>query len=264
MNRLHGKTALVTGGASGIGAAIASHLRLEGADVTLTDIDAAAGVARAKELGCRFIQHDVTDPMQWSAVIQDIEREQVSLHVVVNNAGIEGPFEFADVESTEPADWQAIHRVNVQGTFLGCRAAMPALRRSGGGAIINISSTAALAATPEFAAYGASKAAVRHLTMSVALHCARDGSRVRCNSVHPGIVRTPMLERICQSIAKRRGTTQEEVLEQFRASIPQGEFQEVEDIADSVLFLASDQAKHITGLAMVVDGGCTLGLRRWD
>jgi 3(or 17)beta-hydroxysteroid dehydrogenase len=178
--------------------------------------------------------------------------------VLVNNAGIEGPFDLSDPESALLSDWQSIHRANVEGVFLGCRAAIPALRRSGGGAIINVSSTAALGATPEFAAYGASKAAVRHLTTSVALHCAKNGSRIRCNSVHPGIVLTPMLLRICASLARRRGIGAAEVLAEFEAAIPQGELQEPEDIAGAVSFLASAEARHITGLAMVIDGGATL------
>ena len=251
------KVALVTGGASGLGTAIARGLILEGAKVVLTDIQ-AAGSRLAEEIGCAFIQQDVTDEKRWGAVVDQVESRYGALHVLVNNAGIEGRFESSNPESTALSDWQAIQRVNVEGSFLGCRTAIPALRRAGGGAIVNVSSTAGLVATPDFVAYGASKAAVLHLTKSVALHCATSGSKVRCNSVHPGVVLTPMLKRIIEDTARRRGVTTEQVHREFLASVPQGEFQEPEDIAAAVLFLVSDDARHITGATLVVDGGATL------
>jgi len=259
MTRVQEKVALVTGGASGLGAAIIRRLVSEGAKVTITDRQADAGRALGQELGCDFLEQDVTDEKRWEAVIAQVEKRHGALHILVNNAGIEGPLDIADPESTRLSDWQAIQRVNVEGVFLGCRAAIPALRRAGGGAIINLSSDAGLVATPDGVAYGASKAAVRHLTTSVALHCARNGSRIRCNSVHPGVILTPMVHRIIRDLAKKRGVPVEQVLQEFKAEIPQGEFQEPEDIAHAVLFLASDEARHITGLAMVVDGGCLLG-----
>ena len=259
MPRLHGKVALVTGGASGLGAAIIRRLVSEGAKVAITDIQGDAGRRLGEELGCEFFDQDVTDERRWAAVISEVERRFGALHILVNNAGIEGPMDAADPETTTLIDWQKIHRVNVEGLFLGCRNAIPAIRRAGGGSIINLSSTAGLVATPDYTAYGASKAAVRHLTTSVALHCARNGSRIRCNSVHPGIVLTPMVRRIIDNLAKKRGVTSESVLKEFESDIPQGEFHEPEDIAHAVVFLASDEARHITGLAMVVDGGCMLG-----
>ena len=259
MTRVQGKIALVTGGAAGLGAAIARRLIGEGATVTITDIRAEAGRALGQELGCEFLQQDVSEEKRWEAVIGQVEERHGALHILVNNAGIEGPVDPADPENTRLSDWQAIHRVNVEGVFLGCRAAIPALRRAGGGSIINLSSGAGLVATPDYTAYGASKAAVRHLTTSVALHCARNGSRIRCNSVHPGLILTPMLQRIMENLAKKRGVPFEEVLQEFKSEVPQGEFQDAEDVAHAVLFLASDEAKHITGLAMLVDGGCMLG-----
>jgi 3(or 17)beta-hydroxysteroid dehydrogenase len=258
MARVAEKIAIVTGGAAGLGAAIARRLVAEGARVTVTDVQADAGRALARELGCDFIAQDVTDEKLWLALIAQVEKQHGALHVLVNNAGIEGPMDNADPETTRLSDWQAIQRVNVEGVFLGCRAAIPALRRAGGGSIINLSSTAGLGATPDYTAYGASKATVRHLTTSVALHCAKNHSKIRCNSVHPGIVLTPMLYRIIENLAKKRDVPTEQVLEEFRSEIPQSEFQEPADVANAVLFLASDEAKHITGLAMVVDGGCML------
>ena len=259
-NRLDQKVAIVTGGAFGLGAAIVRRLVSEGAKVVITDIQDVAGQGLADELGCEFIHQDVTNEKQWDAVISKVAERYGGLHILINNAGIEGPFDIANPENTLLADWQAIHRINVEGTFLGCRTAIPALRRAGGGAIVNMSSTASLGATPDFTAYGASKAAVRHLTKSVALHCARTGSKIRCNSIHPGIVLTPMLYRIADNLAKRNSSSREAELERFRAAIPQGEFQDMEDVAAAVAFLVSDDAKHITGLAMVIDGGSTVGL----
>jgi len=261
MNRVQAKVVLVTGGASGLGAAIVRGLAAEGARVILSDVQADAGQKLALELGCEFLTQDVADESRWEAVIRHVEERYGGLHVLINNAGIEGPFDKADPENTRLADWQAIHRVNVEGVFLGCRAAIAALRRAGGGSIINVSSTAGLGATPDFAAYGASKAAVLHFTKSVALHCARNGSGIRCNSIHPGIILTPMLHRIIEDLAKKRGVTTEAIREQFRSAIPQGEFQEPQDVVNAVLFLASDESRHITGLAMVVDGGGMLGPR---
>jgi 3(or 17)beta-hydroxysteroid dehydrogenase len=259
MTRLLNKVAVVTGGAAGLGAAIVRRLKSEGAAVIVTDIQLDAGQRLADELGCFFLKQDVTDETQWESVIGHVEKHYGALHVLVNNAGIEGAFDIADLERATLSDWRAIHRVNLEGVFLGCRAAVPALRRAGGGAIINLSSTAGLVATPDFVAYGSSKAAVRHLTMSVALHCARNGSRIRCNSIHPGIVLTPMLYRIIDDLAKKRGVPAEEILREFKSEIPQGEFQEPDDVAHAVLFLASEEARHITGIELVVDGGCMLG-----
>ena len=258
MTRVQEKVTIVTGGASGLGTAIVRRLVSEGAKVVVTDTQADIGQRLADELDCDFIRQDVTSEELWAAVIHQVEDRYGALHVLINNAGIEGPFDISNPENTRLSDWQAVHRVNVEGVFLGCRAAIPALRRSGGGAIINLSSTAALVATPEFVAYGASKEAVRHLTKSVALHCARNGSKIRCNSVHPGVVRTPMLHRIVETWARKRGVSFEQVMHEFEVAIPQGEFQEPEDVANAILFLASDEAKHITGIAMAIDGGATL------
>lgn len=259
-NRLKGKITVVTGAASGLGAAIAQRLAVEGARVIVTDVQATNGQKLARELDGDFALLDVTNEQQWASAMLEIKARHGGLHVIVNNAGIEGPFDAANPESTRLQDWQAIHRVNVEGVFLGCRAAIPLLRDSGGGAIINVASTASLVATPDFVAYGASKAAVQHLTKSVALHCARNGSKVRCNSVHPGTIMTAMMRRILQDIASKRGVSYEQVLEETRAAMPQGEFQEPDDVANAVSFLAGDEARHITGVNLPVDGGITLSI----
>jgi 3(or 17)beta-hydroxysteroid dehydrogenase len=260
MDRVRGKVALVTGGANGIGAAIAQRLAHEGATVVVSDIQERAGEDIASKCGGLFLRQDVTDEERWLQVVRQIEDRYGALHVLVNNAGIEGPFDAADPENTRLSDWRSIQRVNVEGVFLGCRSVIAAIRKSGGGSIINVSSTAALVAGADFMAYGASKATVQHMTKSVALHCARNGSGIRCNSVHPGSILTPMLERIIQQTAKRRGVPVERVMQEAKAAIPQNEFQEPDDVANAVLFLASDESRHITGTALVIDGGMTLQL----
>jgi len=258
MKRVQNKVAIVTGGAAGLGEAIVRCLVSEGARVIITDIQANAGQQLVAELGCDFLQQDVTDEQQWEQTIKQVEEKHGALHILVNNAGIEGPMDHTSPENTRLSDWQKIQRVNVEGVFLGCRAAIPTLRKTGGGAIINMSSIAALGPTPDYTAYGASKAAVRHLTKSVAMHCAKDGSKIRCNSVHPGIILTTMLHRIIEDTAKNKGISYEQSMDDFKALIPQGEFQNPEDIAYAVLFLASDEAKHITGTKLVVDGGAVM------
>ena len=176
----------------------------------------------------------------------------------MNNAGIEGPMDHTTSENTRLSDWQKIHQVNVESVFLGCRTAIPLIAKSGGGSIINLSSTAALVPTPSYTAYGASKAAVRHLTKSVAMHCAKEGLGIRCNSVHPGLILTPMLLRILEQEAIDRDIGLEQRIDEFRALIPQGEFQEPQDVASAVLYLASGESRHITGGKIVVDGGGTM------
>ena len=252
------KVVLVTGGASGIGAAIAATLIEEGARVIISDFQESLGYKTAARLKCEFKPHDVGDELSWSSIIAQIEAEYSALHVLVNNAGIAGPMDKVTPENTTLSDWQKIHRVNVESVFLGCKAVIPLIRRSGGGSIINMSSTAALTATPSYTAYGASKAAVRHLTKSVALYCAKNGSKIRCNSVHPGLTLTPMLKGIIEEEAREKGLSFEQRRDEFLASLPQGEFQEVDDIAAAVLYLASDESKHTTGIKMVIDGGATI------
>lgn len=253
--RLAGKVAIVTGGASGIGKAVAHLLAAEGANVLVTDVQETAGLAVAKEIGGAFLLHDVGDEIRWSEVVAEAERRFGALDILVNNAGVGDGLEAVSPENTPLEEWRRINRINGEGVFLGCKAAIPAMRRAGGGSIINMSSIAALVGTPFLTAYGASKAAVRQLTMSVALHCAQDGSRIRCNSVHPGQIRTPMLENLFKEAARQSNASQEDVEAQFRSRIPMGEFGAPEDIAYGVLYLASDEARHVTGAQLVIDGG---------
>jgi NAD(P)-dependent dehydrogenase (short-subunit alcohol dehydrogenase family) len=255
VGRLDQKTALVTGGASGIGKAIARRLASEGARVVITDLQTPLGKQAAVEGGFDFLEHDVTDEDRWSDVIHDVEERHGGLHVLVNNAGIVGPIGQNSPENTPLATWKMIFSVNVEGVFLGCRAGIAAMRRSGGGSIVNISSVAGLLATPYNTAYGASKAAVRQLTKSVAQHCADEGLNVRCNSVHPGDVHTPLWDGIAKQTAERSGLSVAEVLAQEAQNSPMGGFTLVEDIAAAVAFLASEDARRITGTMLIVDGG---------
>jgi 3(or 17)beta-hydroxysteroid dehydrogenase len=253
MHKLKSKVALVTGGASGLGKAIAQRLATDGATVVITDLQVPLGRATAKEGGFTFIQQDVTNEAEWPLIIRKIEKRFRRLDILVNNAGIIGPLDSINPETTRFADWKKVFAVNVDSVFLGCRAAIPALRRAGGGSIINISSIAGLSATPYGTAYGASKATVRQLTKSIAQHGAPD--RIRCNSVHPGDVRTPLRDQAAEIIARQQGISVEAYYATEKARIPMGELARPEDIAAAVAFLASDDSRHMTGTKLIVDGG---------
>jgi 3(or 17)beta-hydroxysteroid dehydrogenase len=188
MQRLAQKVALVTGGASGLGKAIALRLASDGTRVVITDVDRSAGTATAAAGGFTFLEQDVRDEQRWTQVVTQIEERLGRLNILVNNAGILGPMTAVSPEDTPLDLWRRIFAVNVEGVFLGCRAAIPAMRRAGEGSIINISSIAGLRASPYATAYGASKAAVRHLTKSIAQHCAEQKLNIRCNSVHPSFI----------------------------------------------------------------------------
>jgi 3(or 17)beta-hydroxysteroid dehydrogenase len=249
------RVALVTGGAAGLGKAIAQRLATDGVHVVITDVQSQAGASAAAELGCEFLRHDVADEFQWAQVVASIQERHGGLHILVNNAGIVGSIECASPQDTALSDWRRVFAVNVEGAFLGCRTAIPAIHAAGGGCIVNISSIAGLLATPYATAYGASKAALRHLTKSVAQYCMEQGLGIRCNSVHPGVVRTPLWESHIARAAELRGVSLETAMEESAAAIPMGELAKPHDVANAVAFLASDQARHITGAKLIVDGG---------
>lgn len=255
MNHLDGKVAIVTGGAAGIGRAIAQRLAAEGARVVITDIQRDLGHEAAAEFGFQFFEHDVRDEIQWGGLIRDIEDNSGSLDILVNNAGIAGPMGATDPENTPLDVWRSIFSINVEGVFLGCKTAIPAMKRSQGGSIVNISSIAGLLSTPYNTAYGASKAAVTQLTKSVAQHCAQRHLKIRCNSVHPGDVHTPLWDKAAAETAKRRGVSTADVVKEQEVNYPMGGLTLAEDVASAVFFLVSDDAKRITGARLVVDGG---------
>ncbi len=249
MARVGGKIVLVTGAGSGIGRATASALANEGARVIATDIDEAGGSETVRSIGAAatFIRHDTTREEDWQSVLRLVRERHGALHGLVNNAGILGPHP-SNLESETLDTWRRIQSVNVEGVILGCRHGVPLIRDSGGGAIVNLSSVAGLLGTPELFSYGASKGAVRQLTKSVAMHCARKGYKVRCNSVHPGIIMTPMGGALFAD---------ETAQERARAMVPTRELGRPEDIANAILFLISDESRYITGAELVIDGGMT-------
>jgi 3(or 17)beta-hydroxysteroid dehydrogenase len=255
-SRLAGKACLVTGGAHGLGRAIASCFVEQGANVLITDIDETAGAQTAKKIGALFAAQDVAQEKRWPGIIEFCLQEFGRLDVLVNNAALAETGEGLSPEDSSLQAWQRMFSVNMEGTFLGCRAALPAMRKSGGGSIINMASLASLVPTPFFTAYGASKAAVAHLSTSVALHGAADN--IRCNSVHPGQIQTHMHNALIADAATKAGAPVEAVEADFASRIPMGKFQQAEDVANIVLFLASDESAQITGTQMVVDGGMQL------
>lgn len=242
--RLQGKTALVSGAAVGIGAATARRLAGEGAFVGLADVNADGAAAVAAEITsaggqAKAFALDVTDSARWRAVVADLVDATGRLDILVNNAGI---YARTPLEEIAEADWDRMLEVNAKGVFLGVQAAVPAMRSSGGGSIINISSTAGLRASVA-THYGASKGAVRLITKSIAAQCAKDG--IRCNSVHPGPVDTAM----------GHAAVPDAVKDDRLGRIPLGRFAQPEEIAGAVYFLASDDSSFVTGAEIVVDGG---------
>jgi len=257
MPRLQNKTALVTGGARGIGAAIVRAFRNEGATVILTDIDAVTGEVAARDLGATFQRLDVASEDDWAIVAERFP----TLDVMVNNAGItgfEGPPGSTppphDPENASLADWRAVHAVNTDGTFLGCRYAIRAMRAKGAGSIINISSRSGLVGIPMAAAYAASKAAIRNHTKSVALYCAGQGLAIRCNSIHPAAILTPMWEPMLGDGPDRADREAAMV-----ADTPLRRFGAAAEVAALAVLLASDEVTYMTGAELTIDGGILAG-----
>lgn len=250
MARFAGKVVLVTGGADGVGAACARLFAGEGAQVVIGDIQADKGQPLADALGGMFLHLDVSDDGAWARAIDDLKHEHGALHVLVNNAGISLP---ASVEEADFAHWRTVQSVNADGVFLGCHHAIPLMRDSGGGTIVNVSSALGLRTNGQMPAYSASKAAVRMLTKSVALYCAEQGYDIRCNTVYPGSVRTPMIEKL-----SRDSGDYDAAMARRIAAHPIGFIAEPEDIAKAIAFLASDDARFITGADLAVDGGLSL------
>lgn len=253
MQRLKNKTCVVTGAARGIGRAIAARFHAEGAIVVLTDIDEAAGRATAAEIGCRFEPLDVRQEAGWTRLAGIVPVADV----VVNNAGVTG-FEASmaphDPEHASLEDWREVHRVNLDGTFLGCRYAIRAMKEQATGSIINISSRSGLVGIPGAAAYASSKAAVRNHSKTVALYCAQQGWRIRCNSIHPAAILTPMWEPMLGHGEDRAARMQALV-----ADTPLKRFGMPDEVAAIAVTLASDEATYVTGTEVNIDGGLLAG-----
>jgi NAD(P)-dependent dehydrogenase (short-subunit alcohol dehydrogenase family) len=215
--------------------------------VIVTDINQPGGMETVQQIGgqARFEPHDTAKQEDWQRIIDGVMAREGRLDGLVNNAGIAGPFP-STFETETVEQWRRMLSINVEGVFLGCKYGVPAMRQSGGGSIVNTSSLAAFLGTPALSAYGASKGAVRQFTKTVAMDCARKGYRIRCNSVHPGIIMTPMGQGILPT---------EQARERARKSIPIGEFGAPEDIAYGILYLISDESRFVTGSELVIDGG---------
>jgi NAD(P)-dependent dehydrogenase (short-subunit alcohol dehydrogenase family) len=253
MQKLKNKTCVVTGAARGIGRAIAARFHDEGAAVIVTDIDEATGSATAAQIGCRFEPLDVREEADWSRLTNVVPVADV----VVNNAGVTG-FEAGmvphDPEHASLADWREVHRVNLDGTFLGCRYAIGAMKGAGTGSIINISSRSGLVGIPGAAAYASSKAAIRNHTKTVALYCAQQGWRIRCNSIHPAAILTPIWEPMLGD-----GPDREARMAALVADTPLRRFGMPEEVAAVAALLASDEAAYMTGTEVNIDGGLLAG-----
>jgi 3(or 17)beta-hydroxysteroid dehydrogenase len=253
MPKLHNKSALVTGGARGIGEAIARCFVREGAAVIIADIDVEAGQRVANDIGGSFFELDVASEAGWAS----LAAAHPAIDIVVNNAGITG-FEASpgphDPEHASLGEWHRVHAVNLDGCFLGCRYAIGAMKAKGTGAIINMSSRSGLVGIPGAAAYASSKAAIRNHTKSVALYCAQQGWQIRCNSIHPAAILTPMWEAMIGD-----GPDREARMAAMVADTPMKRFGSVEEVAALALLLASDDAAYMTGSELHLDGGLLAG-----
>jgi NAD(P)-dependent dehydrogenase (short-subunit alcohol dehydrogenase family) len=253
--RVAGKKALVTGAAMGLGAAISRMLAREGAQVMLTDLNAEGAAREAAAInaecgaGTAFCAvHDVTSEDAWLAALAAAKHAMGGLSVLVNNAGIAIG---GSVEKLSLEQWRRSFAVNSDGVFLGCKHALPLLRENQPGSIINLSSISALIADGNLAAYNASKAAVWMLTKSVALHCARKGWDIRCNSIHPVFIDTAMLG----DILPKTDTPHDEMLGRLAQQVPIGRIGQPDEVAYAALYLASDESRLMTGSEIKLDGG---------
>lgn len=255
--RLKSKVALVTGAARGIGAAISSAFAQEGAKVWLTDLVDAQAEAHRWGSSAAFRCLDVREEEQWRQVVNEIVAVDGRLDVVVNNAGVTG-FEDGqgphDPEHASLEAWRSVHRTNLDGVFLGCKYAISAMRTRGTGSIINISSRSGQVGIPAAAAYASSKAAVRNHTKTVALYCAEQGLGIRCNSIHPGAVLTPMWDPFLGNGPDRTAN-----IESLVADTPMKRFGAPREIAALAVLLASDEAAYMTGAELTIDGGLLAG-----
>lgn len=259
MKRLNHKIALVTGAAQGIGAAIAEAMTREGATVVLSDINESLLLQTARRLGMPSLVLDVREEPQWEKVMASIMADHGALHVLVNNAGITGLEQGAshDPEHASLDEWRRVHKTNLDGVFLGCKHALRAMRHlplEECGSIVNISSRSGIVGIPGAAAYASSKAAVRNHTKTVALYCAEQQLPVRCNSIHPAAILTPMWEPILGS-----GSDREAIMQAMVADTPLRRFGTPQEVASLAVFLASDESAYVTGAEFHVDGGILAG-----
>ncbi len=262
--RVAGKVALITGGASGIGRACARRLAEEGASVVISDVQEAMGaeaLAEIEQAGAAaapagapcFLVHDVTREDAWIQVIETVRDRYGRLDILVNNAGIGIASSIVELSL---ADWQRQQAINLDGVFLGIKHSIPLLRDSGGGSIINMSSVAGLKGSARLSAYNATKGGVRLLTKGVALECAQERWNIRVNSVHPGIIDTPIWTKVGgDALQPGSNEATPDVEEMAASAVPTGVLGQPLDIANGVLFLASDESAYVTGTELVIDAG---------
>ncbi len=254
MAELSGQVAVITGGASGIGAAAASLLENAGATVIVADIQ------QAKDTAGRFVTHDVTSEDSWKSLLAGVLDRDRRLDIMVNNAGISGGP--GTPEDTTVETWRKVEAINSEGVFLGCKYAIEGMKKTGPakpaskGSIVNVSSIAALIGSAGPTAYTASKGAVRLLSKSVAAYCAEKKYGIRCNSVHPGGVDTPIFNPLWQKVGHAPGKAF------LGAAHPIGRMAEPQDLGEMILWLASDRSSFVTGAEFVADGGVTMGLSK--
>ena len=256
MSRVSNKIAIVTGGSSGIGRGCAIRLAEEGAKVAVTDIDAELGAQTVSLItnaggAAQFFEHDVTREDDWQRVVEEVQRKWGGLNILVNNAGIGIGGSILDMSLS---DWQRQQAINLDGVFLGVRSAIPIMIESGSGSIINMSSVAGLKGSPNLSAYNATKGGVRLFTKGVALECAQMRWPVRVNSVHPGVIDTPIWTKVNPEYFEE-GENMVDIDQMATDSVPTGEVGYPQDIANGVLYLASDESRYVTGTELVIDGG---------
>lgn len=257
--RLEGKVALITGAAQGIGEEVGIVLARAGAIVVVSDIQDEKGKKVVGKIGpsALYLHLDVRNEENWKRVMKTILQKFSKLDILVNNAGITGfqeGFGLQDPENATLESWRAVHEVNSDGVFLGCKYAIQSMKTNPGSSIINISSRSGLVGIPGAAAYASSKAAVRNHTKSVALYCASQGYPIRCNSIHPAAILTPMWEPMLGN-----GPERKDRMTQIAKDIPMQKMGMPDDVANAVLFLASDESKYITGIELTIDGGLLAG-----
>ena len=255
MPRLKGKEVLVTGAAQGIGLSIAQLFVEQGALVYLSDIKDKQGQQETDKLGSKahYLHLDVSQESDWIKAKQVIQQ----CDIVINNAGITGFLESKgphDPENLDLESWHKVHKTNLDGVALGCKYAIKMMKKSNAASIVNISSRSGIVGIPAASAYASSKAAVRNHTKSVALYCAEQGYNIRCNSIHPGAILTPMWDAMLGE-----GEARKQAITQVAADIPLKTMGETIDVAYAALFLASDESKYITGIELNIDGGILAG-----
>lgn len=258
MKRLENKIVLVTGAARGIGKSISELFHTEGATVLISDIRDEEGLTFSKLLKGRneYLHLDVKNENEWEKTADYITQKYGSLDILINNAGITGFLETQgpyDAEHVDLSSWQEVHSVNSTGVMLGCKYAIKLMKKEGGN-IVNISSRSGIVGIPAAVAYASSKASVRNHTKSVALYCAEKKYKIRCNSIHPAAIMTPMWDEMLGE-----GHQREKMIKSVESGIPMGYFGDAMDVAFGALYLATDESKYVTGIELTIDGGILAG-----